>query len=263
VARLEDSGLLANAVAAATLVDTELSYEERRPPPELVGSAAVVWRTRVGPDGHRQRLLPDGCVEVVFARDRLPIVYGPRRSWYELQVPAGDHVGVRLLPGAAARLLGIDAAQLSDRCVQVDELGAWRCLPDAEPTIQLHDLLRLLRERGAAHAPDPCLSEALALLHSEPGIGVAATARRIGVSERHLRRRFTHAVGLSPAIYGRIARVNATLRAARKDTPHSWSRLATDLGYSDQAHLSREVRTLTGSPPTDVRRPSPARPGPG
>lgn len=196
-------------------------------------------------------------MEVVFTLDAPPIVYGPRSTWFALPVPAGVHLGVRLLPGAAARLLRINAADLAEEARQLHELGVWRCPADATPDDQMRHLLRTLVVRAAHTEADAGIAEALALLHSRPGIGVTATARRIGVSERHLRRRFVREVGLTPGGYRRIARANATIRAARQGAPRSWAQLAYDLGYSDQAHLSREIRALTGSAPTDWE---PARP---
>jgi transcriptional regulator GlxA family with amidase domain len=67
------------------------------------------------------------------------------------------------------------------------------------------------------------------------------------VGERQLRRRFTLAVGYGPATYLRVARLQRAITRARRAT--TLASLAADAGYADHAHLSRDCRELTGSPP--------------
>jgi AraC-like DNA-binding protein len=53
-------------------------------------------------------------------------------------------------------------------------------------------------------------------------------------------------------MFARIVRVRAVL--ARLETGADWAALATELGYSDQAHLSRDLRDLAGLTPTQLVR---------
>lgn len=236
---------------AAVRPDGALHYRERPAPAFLGRAAACTWRSRPGPGGHVQRLLPDGCVEVVVSPGRPALVYGPRSSWFDLHVPAGEHRGVRLLPGVAAGLLRLDVREITDRVVRLEDLLK-QAPPDDRPAVsQLAGVLGDLFRRGGA-SRDPEVARALDLLHRQPGVTAAAVARACGLSERQLRRRFARAVGMPPTTYRRVARVNATLHAAHRVPAPPWARLAADLGYADQAHLVREVRALTGSTPTAV-----------
>lgn len=83
-----------------------------------------------------------------------------------------------------------------------------------------------------------------------PG-GVATAARRLHVSERHLRNLFVDGVGLSPKHFARIDRVRTVLAHARA---RPWADLAADVGYYDQSHLIGEFRRLMGVPPAAFRR---------
>jgi hypothetical protein len=67
------------------------------------------------------------------------------------------------------------------------------------------------------------------------------------VSERRLRRRFVQAVGYGPATYLRVARFQRAVALAPR-VP-GLAALAAAAGYSDQAHLSRDCRALTGLTP--------------
>jgi AraC-like DNA-binding protein len=76
--------------------------------------------------------------------------------------------------------------------------------------------------------------------------GVAETARALDVSERHLRTLFVRAVGLSPKQFARVDRVR---RVVRRGGRGEWARLAAELGYYDQSHLTREFRATMGVSP--------------
>jgi AraC-like DNA-binding protein len=74
---------------------------------------------------------------------------------------------------------------------------------------------------------------------------VPAVARRLAVSERHLRDLFSDGVGLPPKRFERIARLRGLL--SRGET--RWAQLAATAGYYDQSHMTAEFRTMMGVPP--------------
>jgi AraC-like DNA-binding protein len=78
---------------------------------------------------------------------------------------------------------------------------------------------------------------------------VNAVAADLGVSERHLRRVFREAVGVSPKAFTKLTRFHRALRAAREDGGANWASIAADAGYYDQAHLIAEFRAIAGAPP--------------
>jgi AraC-like DNA-binding protein len=77
--------------------------------------------------------------------------------------------------------------------------------------------------------------------------------RALGMSERTLRRRFDVAFGYGPKVLDRILRYQRYLRLA-ENSSEGTAILALESGYSDQAHLIRESRRLTGSPPGVLNR---------
>ena len=80
----------------------------------------------------------------------------------------------------------------------------------------------------------------------DPRQRVDRLAEDLGLSERQLRRRCRAAVGYGPKTLQRVLRLRRFLQGDRADL----GRAAFDAGYSDQAHLTRECRTLIGLSPT-------------
>ncbi|MEV1005400.1 AraC family transcriptional regulator [Nonomuraea sp. NPDC050202] len=76
------------------------------------------------------------------------------------------------------------------------------------------------------------------------GRSVAEVARDLGYSERQLHRRSLLAFGYAPKTLQRIVRFQHALRLARAGTP--LAEVAVTAGYSDQAHLSNDVKRLSG-----------------
>ena len=69
--------------------------------------------------------------------------------------------------------------------------------------------------------------------------------------ERELQRACRRWLGLSPKAFLRIERVWAARAEIRAGA--ALATVAADLGYADQAHLTREVRALLGVTPRDLR----------
>ena len=81
---------------------------------------------------------------------------------------------------------------------------------------------------------------------------VRQLAIELGTSERSLRRRCHELFGYGPKTFARILRFQRFIARVHARTRLPLSTLATACGYADQAHLSREVRRLTGLTPRAV-----------
>lgn len=194
------------------------------------------------------------------------VVMGPRtRARYHVGQPGPWCVRARLHTGRTQRLLGRPAHELVDKILPLrafwgepaDRLA--RELADHAPGSGGELFAQLLAHgppAGAQGDPqrDELVREATMLLSAGAGPapeGVAAAARRLHVSERHLRNLFADGVGLSPKHFARIDRVRTVLAHARV---RPWADLAADVGYYDQSHLTGEFRRLMGVPPAAFLR---------
>ena len=74
-------------------------------------------------------------------------------------------------------------------------------------------------------------------------------ARAAGVGVRTLQRAFTEHVGIGPKWFLRRYRIYEAAERVAHQERVDWSALATDLGYADQAHLTRDFTAAFGLPP--------------
>ena len=70
------------------------------------------------------------------------------------------------------------------------------------------------------------------------------------MSARSLQRLFADYVGVSPKWVMRRARLHEAAERADSGEPVDWASLAADLGYADQAHLTRDFTVTIGVSPT-------------
>ncbi|WP_116951713.1 helix-turn-helix domain-containing protein [Jiangella endophytica] len=218
-------------------------YRER---PSTIAHA-VVWSSTVA-TAEEHRVLPDGCLDLLWSSDRL-VVAGPDTvahlaSWR----PGTPFVGLRFAAGVGPRVLGLPAHELRDQRVPLDTLWPGADVRRlAERLAEATDpgtLLESVAERRLGEAPpaDPVV-ERVAWRLSQ-GAAVGAVAREVGLSARQLHRRSLDAFGYGPKTLARVLRLNRALELGRSGTPAADAAFAA--GYADQAHLSREVRSLTG-----------------
>ena len=125
---------------------------------------------------------------------------------------------------------------------------------DADDDAMIAAASGLLRERGPA--PDPVVDQVAGLvgrITEDPALRrVAQLAEVSGLPERKLQRLFSDYVGVSPKWVMRRARLHEAALRVEADGPASvdWAALAADLGYADQAHLSRDFTATLGVPPS-------------
>jgi AraC-like DNA-binding protein len=235
-------------LATVVLKETDM-YREFRPPPQLRSSIACLW-TRSG-DGGAVRVMPDACTDIVWRAGNGAAVAGPDTGhWFSATEPGQAIVGVRLLPGAGGAALRLPLAELRDQRVAVSDLGLdphAQLDPDARPEEVVRRLAALAISLTAAGRPDRA-AQAAAIRLMNPGQRVDRLASELGFSERQLRRRFAVAVGYGPKMLQRVLRLRRFLNADAA----SLAQAALEAGYSDQAHLSRDCRELTGLTPLQL-----------
>ncbi len=89
-----------------------------------------------------------------------------------------------------------------------------------------------------------------ALDHSHGNQPIAALARRLGLTERTLERRFQAHIGATPKKYARVVRLrNALLQRKQLD---QWADVACAAGYYDQSHMIRDFQELYGLSPEAI-----------
>ncbi|PKW14868.1 AraC family transcriptional regulator [Saccharopolyspora spinosa] len=236
-------------------------YRERPPVGALSTAIACVWTHGAGSLGYLQRVVPDGCVDLIWMGARLDVV-GPDTTARLSALPPGSRItGIRAKPGAARLLLGdIPATELRD--LQVDSLDIWgSSMRDVvgrlgdEPDRAGRILEEFAFSRLSKYRPDPVLAPVVAALDAPVPPAIPALADSVGLSVRQLRRRVAAAVGYGPQTLAGVLRFQ---RATRLGVGSGGlAELAHASGYADQAHLTREFRRLAGVTPRQYFSPLP------
>ncbi|TCP52073.1 AraC family transcriptional regulator [Tamaricihabitans halophyticus] len=229
-------------------------------PTELADDLVTGWTAQVG---GAHRLVPDGCVDVLWIDGGRLVLCGPETSAWSFQFPAGTAaVGVRFQPGRAGSVFGLHTAEIRDRRVELDALLGSRDSRQLAERIDEADgvdaKLAVLGGRvrswlTRAPSNDPIAAAVAELLRNDPSLPVGALAERIGVGARQLHRRCLAAFGYGPATLRRILRLQRFLRLARQPgAPVSLAGLAVLAGYTDQPHLSHDCRELANASPREL-----------
>ena len=113
----------------------------------------------------------------------------------------------------------------------------------------------ILRRVGAARPPTPSVEWAWRTLEATAGgVEIGTLSQRLGSSPRHLISGFRQQIGVTPKSAARILRFERASRLVRQRPVDSLARIAAGTGYTDQAHMTREFRSLAGITPAAYRR---------
>lgn len=238
---------------------------DRLPPGERLAGFVdyhwyVGWRLD---EPHEQQVVPQPRIHVAAEDGRL-LVHGISRTPFARRLTGTGHtLGASFLPGGFRAFLGSSVGALSDRVVPAGELFGVDDRPAAEellgtddrPTMvaALEGYLLALEPR-----PDPVAANVRALVelaeNDHDVIRAELLAARAGISLRSLQRLFTDYVGIGPKWVIQRYRILDVAAAAHGGDPVDWATLAVELGFSDQAHLTRTFTQVVGTPPATYRR---------
>ncbi len=217
-----------------------------------------------------QRSLPYPCCLLVISSDYDRLI-GPTTGLSVKRLEGrGWACGVVLTPGLGQPLLAADVSTITDSYVDLAHL---RTIDAAGLIAAVHDRMEPdPTNPDAIDAAVDAVESALARMVPLDGHGrlvnrivdcvetdrtisrVDQLARRFDLSERHLQRLCARRIGLSPKWLIQRRRLHELAEALRSPIPPDLATVAAELGYADQAHLTRDFRSVTGLTPTAFLR---------
>jgi len=219
----------------------------------------IRWDLR-GQAPHEQTILPHPNVNLGFEEAGAGIYGVDTKLFVRVLAGQGKALGVRFRAGCFRPFWQAPISQLSDRVVPAARLFGSRAEAtrqaimcagagaDADMVAHAEALLCSVRP-----APDPAAEQAATLvarITDDPALRrVEVLSAASGLSVRSLQRLFADYVGVGPKWVMRRARLHEA--AERADSGHviDWGALAADLGYADQAHLTRDFTATIGVTP--------------
>ena len=220
------------------------------------------------------RVIPDGCIDVVFVLDETvdekAVDISQGRSFITLKdIPRIKlfgkgirRLGIRFFPGGAFPFLKNPLADFRWRCESLQT--AWgRSAIELEEELMGADTLtkkihhlerRLIRVLREDNVKQPFIADLLTVIYERKGnlktddlAGIAAE------SPRNLRRKFEKWVGLSPKAFCRIVRFRSAMDELLSGIENDAAEVALDYGYYDQSHFSNEFKNFYGLTPYQVK----------
>ena len=216
------------------------------------------WDLR-GEPPHTQTILPHPNVNLGFEASGAGIFGVDTRLFTRSLTGSGRVLGVKFRPGGFRPFWQAPVSQLTDRVVPASRVFG----PRAERTRQAiiagagDDAAMIGHAEAllgtARPEPDPLAAQVADLVSritDDPGLRrVDELSALSEMSARSLQRLFADYVGVSPKWVMRRARLHDAALRAEQGGPVDWGALAADLGYSDQAHLTRDFTATIGEPP--------------
>lgn len=209
-----------------------------------------------------------GCNAVISAGGADLFGPVPRVDRRELE-GCGQVLGILLQPAATHVMSPVPPVQLAGKNVPL--AGApWRevsaLLADGEDRTAA--LAALLQDWLADRLPlvddgGRLVNRVCRLVESDSGIlTVGNLARRAGIPRRSLHRLLSTRVGVSASWLIERRRLQEAATRLREEPELPLAALAADLGYADQAHLTRRFQAMIGLTPGQLRKQSAGEDGP-
>jgi len=223
------------------------------------------WLVRWHPGGrppYETKVLAHPDVHLVLEEPE-PLVYGVDRGLFVRRLEGtGRVLGAKFRPGAFRSFITGPVAEFADRRVPAAELfgpeaaEAGRAVLGADSDADSDADMVARAEAFLLHrlpSPDPAADEVAAMVEritAEPTMfRVDQAAAALDVPVRRLQRLFAEYVGAGPEWVLRRALLHEAAARADQGSGLDWASLAAELGYADQAHMTRDFTAAVGVPP--------------
>ncbi len=234
------------------------------------------WEFKGNPDyGMKINILPDGCTDFIFTlgevadiAEQESLIMQPYRSYFVgpmsrystlITYAKSIHMfGIRFLPCGLFRFMQLPLEELGNQRISTFESGGIFNDSLAERLCEqpyIQDKIRLIEsfltqalctnnkiEKQISYAVD-CINL------SKGQLPIRSLVENVCLCQRHFERKFKHQTGYSPKEYSRIIKFKNAVDLLRSTSSNQLFSVAIEAGYYDTAHLSKEIKALSGNTP--------------
>lgn len=254
-----------------------MNYQTYQPHPDLESLVKCYWTLEVlaSVDHRRQRIVPDGCLEMAFilgddikrytSEDEYVIqpramVLGQITEAFFIE-PTGyvESFAVRFYPYGLANFLSTPIKKLANTETPLTALfGEEPANTLAQKVINAADTEAriaviedfLFKKLSDQVSIDHIVKATIDTMLSTGGtISIAEMLEHEPSKRRQLERKFAAQVGISPKQLSKVIRLQSVLRMMLHQETERLSQIAYDSEYYDQAHFTRDFKEFTGMTP--------------
>ena len=250
----------------------ELFYQEIKPSSDISPLVFSFWEFTVGKGDFAQiqhEIFPDGCVSLFYHRNKKFDLEILALSGLNLETiiapvfPADIFWGMRIAPAACAKILRVNPSIFkTERMLEANNFPHLttgllkklnKCKSFDEVIIIFENCLKELGKTPDLF--DEKVTQAVEMIEQTSGeIKIAEIAEALQLSVRQLERRFKTSSGLSPKQFARTRRIRATAVDLVENDNQNWANRAAEIGFADQAHLTREFVSITKRSPNSFAK---------
>lgn len=252
-----------------------MHYEEFEPNEQLTPYVKCFWTLDSDDPGphEKQRIFPDGSIEWIFHyKDGFrkftdetnftvqsnSFLHGQLKRYFDLQASGKRGIfSVRFHPAGLQPFVDFSVDTITDQTLPT--LTAWpqegmkafvESIIAATTNERIELVSNFLLQHYNPKRDDVGIRQVVErLLTTNGNCSVEELSSMAAMSRRVLERRFQSAVGLSPKHLARIIRFNYLLQLIERSDFSTFTSLAHESGFYDQAHFIRDFRDITGLNP--------------
>jgi hypothetical protein len=256
-----------------------MNYQTFQPHSDLRSLVKCHWTLEipVGPDPQKQRIIPDGCIEMIFIlgddikrytpenefiiQPRAMILGQTIEPFYVEPMGYVNSFAVRFYPFGFANFITLPVKNLANKETPIDILFGEKPSKELEKKIiQAKDtserieaienfLLGKLNDKAIIDNIVKSTIDAIFLTRGSTSIN---TILKNDLSKRRqLERKFFKQVGLSPKQLGKVIRLQTALKMLLNQQSESLTKIAYESEYYDQSHFIKDFKEFTGTNPKD------------
>ncbi|MCW3463523.1 helix-turn-helix domain-containing protein [Chitinophaga nivalis] len=257
-----------------------MKYQQIQPPDYLKNYVRHYWvleSDQTDVLSQSFRTIADGCPGLIFQQPdkgvlfqndkELPgiILYGQATRHAEIKLKGKfSTVGIYFYPSALKSIFGLNAGELTDTCLDLDLLAGeqgYYLLEQLADTPALKDQIAIISAyllfmiRKNSTCADDAMQYALSsIVASKGSISMKTLHEQLHLSERSFERKFKQYVGISPKLFSRISRFQASLSQLRTNSYDKLSDIAFGNDYADQSHFIRSFKEFAGVSPYQYQK---------
>ncbi|UII31252.1 helix-turn-helix domain-containing protein [Fulvivirga ulvae] len=256
-----------------------MNYQTFQPHPDLESLISCYWTLEVpaDTDAQRQRIVPDGCIEMAFIlgddikrytvgdefilQPRAMVLGQTMEPFYIEPTGHVDTFAVRFYPYGFANFVTTPIKALANKETPIESLFGEKAQVLEQRIIQATDirqrieivegfLFEILNDQTTI---DNIVKTTVDTLFSTQGrVTISSILKNDPSKRRQLERKFLKQIGISPKQLGKVIRLQAALKMLLDEKEQNLTSVAYESEYYDQSHFIKDFREFTGTSPKEL-----------